>query len=32
MNLDTVNHVKLVIELTDKETIIYYQLTVDSLI
>ena len=31
MNLDIVNHVKLFIEQTDKEIIIYYQLTVNSL-
>ena len=30
MNLDTVNHIKLFIEQTDKETIVYYQSAVDS--
>ena len=32
MNLSTVNYVKLFIKQADKETIIYYQLTVDFLI
>ena len=32
INLSTVNHVKLFIKQTDKEIIIYYQLTVNSLI
>ena len=31
MNLDTVNHIKLFIEQIDKDIIVYYQLTVNSL-
>ena len=32
MNSDTVNYVELFIKQTDKETIVYYQLTINSLI
>ena len=32
INLNTVNHVKLFTEQTDKETIVYYQLVVNFLI